>query len=140
MPARPSAEPVIPWRVSGPQVESGTQVVAGKGAEGDRREPIEPWVVPSRCPSQQMRVAGDAFDVVSGPAEFGEFGLDRVDPGIGSVVLGVPLRPLINHRTDLLDAAFAMGDPGLGPSDVIGEAVDVVKGGGLLPAAVAAVP
>ena len=127
----PSAEPGIPWRVSGPQVESGPQVVAGKGRRSDLRDPIEPWPVPSRCPSQEMGVRGDAFDVVSGPAEFGKFGLDCAEPGIGLVVLGVPLRPLINHQTDLLDAAFAMGDPGLGPSDVLGEAVDVVNGGGL---------
>jgi hypothetical protein len=66
-----------------------------------------------------MRLPGDAFDVMSGSAEFGKLGLDRAEPGVRPVVVGVPRLPLINLRTDLLEPVVGGLEAAIGPVEVL---------------------
>ncbi len=76
--------------------------------------------------------------MIGGGGEIGEFGVDAAQVGVGEFVVDVPLEPLAGFGSDLLEGLFAAGDLCFGLADVVGEAVDLLGGGGLLLAAVAA--
>jgi len=61
---------------------------------------------------------------VSRLAEFGKFGVDGAEPGVGPVMLGVPLPTSIDFGTELLDGLFGAGDLAFGLQDVVREAVN----------------
>ena len=71
-------------------------------------------------------------------AEVGQFGVDGAQAGVGEEVVDVPLEAPVEFGAELLERFFAAGDLGFGFADVVGEPVDLVHGGGLVFAAVAA--
>src|SRR2546429_31372 len=72
------------------------------------------------------------------PPEFGRFGVDGTEPGVGPAVVGVPFLALVDLGAEFVEVSLAAVDGGFGLPDVVGEAVDLVEDRRLLVAAMAA--
>src|SRR5437016_2733426 len=113
----------------GSGAEVDPDVWAGEARSADFGETIEPCrLVGPRGASQQRSVGGEA--VISGVADLGEFGVDGAQTGVGEFVLDVPLEAPPELGLEFLEGLFAASDFGFGVVDVVGEAVDLVDGGG----------
>ena len=111
--------------------------MAGERGRGNVCDPIEPCrAVPSWSPPEQRGIPGEI--PVGWPEDFFEFGVDGAESGVRPVVVGIPFPALIDFRTELLGGLFPPGDLRFGLLDVVGEGVDLVDGGGLRLAALAA--
>jgi hypothetical protein len=124
-------------RAGGSEAEIDPEVRAGVGRRAEFGEAVEPCgLVRTKSASQQCSVGGKP--AVGSVAVSGEFGVDGAQAGVGELVLDVPLKAQVEFGPELLEGLFAAGDLGFGLTDVVGETVDLILGGGLLLAAVAA--
>ena len=101
-----------PPRGSGAEVDS--QVPAGKGLRADFGGAIEPRpLVRAPGPRSQQRSIGGEAGMISGVADFGEFGVDGAQAGVGELVLDVPSEALA-VGLGFLEGLFGAGDFGFG--------------------------
>ena len=101
-------------------------VVAWERRSGDLRHAIQPRrVLCAERPPKHRGITRQAR--VSQLAEFGDFGVDGAEPGVGPLMFGVPLPMSIEFGTEVADDLFVAGDLALGLPNVAGEAVDGVE-------------
>jgi hypothetical protein len=110
---------VVDFDVVARMSKAHPKVWAGKGRRGDLRDPIERRTVSPGHPSRKVGIPRYRLDVTSGPADLIQLGLDGGKPGVGPVVVGVPLREAVELGTEFLHDAE---DEARRLLDVLGEA------------------